>query len=179
MSIDIEIIPLLNKQHQWGEVRNSILKNTPDPKSNTLIKGIALFDMVENRNIDDFEVIRHDRGYRIICSNSNTLTFSVIRKDEADDDKDFIEDFGCNLRRNEQINLIEKWKKIPFSYLVSTGANRSEKEVELMGIVCAAFARVSKGVIVISESDFFDIGKGIYKPDDLLNVRMKDGGNSR
>ena len=166
MSNDVRIIPTVELSICWGELKNMILQFSAGNK------GLPLFDLAlvsskTAKEIDDLECIDLSFGYFFRSKAIVTLSLSVIEKDDVDDDRDFVEDCGFNLSRKQQEELSHDWRKAPYTILVSSGANRSSAEVEVMPYICAGIAKAHHGKVAILERDSFDVGKGIFSPEEF------------
>jgi hypothetical protein len=166
MSIDIEILPTVEKRLCWGDIKESIQQYS----NQLLLSDLTLIDCQTNKVLADEDTVELDRGYLFRGEEITTLTLSIIEKDDADNDDIFIKDFGVNLSQEQRGKLLKLWSKVTHTILISSGANRSPAESTVLPFVGAGVAKTCQGWVVVSEKGCFDRGKGIYSSEEFARV---------
>jgi hypothetical protein len=170
VSIDIEIIPTVDAERSWGEVRKLIVDFSPADQKFAM-SGLLLLDAQTRRPLADTEPVRRDNGYFFGSDVLNTLSMCFIDKDEADDDEAYIEEVAKRMPEIDRNNLLIKWKKIPYSILVSSGAGRSGAERRVIGCVTAGIAAAWKGYVA-APGQVLSIERGIYSPEEFAGAEV-------
>jgi hypothetical protein len=174
MTIDVRIVPLLDRQIPWAEMKQMILRFAPEHIQQALF-DLKLFAHQTRRLIGDAETVQLRGGYYFLSEVTNTLSLWVIYKDEADDDEDVIE-AGGRISETERQVILEKWRSVPYSLLVSSGPGRSRSEASAIGYFCAGIASVFGGYIAAFEGHL-SVGPGIYRPEEFARATLFTSSN--
>lgn len=165
MSIDLEIIPRAPPP-TWGEVRRAWL-GAPGR-----LPG-ALLHLGTRSVVSEEERLRPPLAASVDLGAANTLGLMVMKTAGIYDEGEFLADYGRNLSAPELAALASAWRDSGYFVAVSSFMGRAGGELELMVSLAVALAGVVSGRIVVPHATVFDVGVGVYTPDEFARVRQR------
>lgn len=170
MSIEVDIFPTSPAVPTWGEVKSQFM---------TLLSNQAdLAEQLDLRLLGPDELIRDDEyfipesAYYLELSVPNTLGIVMSKGDDIDKNA-YLEDYGRNLSTEKIADYVTLWSEAAYYFEVTSQAGRSEKEGFLFIALARAPANSCNGYVIVMHSSAFNLGVGVYSPDQLDNMQAK------
>jgi hypothetical protein len=178
MSIDIEILPMVNTPIRWIDLKSQIAKFFHQRELNSLVntliwKDPKLLNLRSNIEIADEEAIRPTTNYAFSLACNNTLILCCDNNAETyTNEQEFLEDFGRNLKKDHQSQIADRWEKVGYTYAIDSSGGRAKGELDLLIIIACALAQLSKGFAVIKDNDVFSFPVGVYSAMEFLKCEV-------
>jgi hypothetical protein len=102
----------------------------------------------------------------------NTLALSIGLSTDFDE-KEYVEDYGRNLRPEEREAIIKAWKRSGPGLTISSDGGRAGGEFELLAALARRGARALSGWICIESGALVRPRTGIYTPAQLDGIQFR------
>ncbi|MEH2139402.1 hypothetical protein [Nostoc sp.] len=177
MSIDLKIFSTIPDIADWGDIKKRLYVLISSEEKEFLGKNPSLFELASKRKVADDEQLSLGNHYYLSLAIPNTLGLSVISKAEDIDEEnlelDYLEDYGENLEPKEVQILLERWRIARYFYIITSFGGRSRPEPRLFIALATAIAFSCSGYIIVTNNDLFDLGVGIYTPEEFQYTKPK------
>lgn len=177
MSIDVKIFSTVPDIAIWGDIKKKLYALINSEEKEFLGDNLSLFELASKHRVADDEQLSLGSSYYFSLAIPNTLGLSVISKSEDIDaenlELDYLEDYGENLDPHEVKILLERWRIAHYFYVLTSFGGRSRPEPGLFIILVTAIAYSCAGYIVVTSNDLFDLGVGIYTPEEFQYTKPK------
>lgn len=101
----------------------------------------------------------------------NTLSMGFRQNGKYLDERDYLEDYGRNLKDAEIEELILAWKRTGCAFDISSNAGRSKLEYRLLQALVCALAELTAGRVISMDDRYFDLGVGVFTPKEFSTAR--------
>ncbi len=177
MSIDVKVFPTISDIAIWGDIREKLYVIVSAKEKELLGEDISLLELSSRQKVENDKQLSLGQQYYLILKIPNTLSISVISKTEDLDEEnlelDYLEDYGCNLTSEEVQILSERWRVARYFYSIASFGGRSKQESKLLIELATTIAYICSGYIVVTNNDLFDLGIGVYTPEEFQYTKPR------
>lgn len=166
MSVDLQVIPTVDEPTTWRAVLRQLRDAADEGLTALLGEEPRLLALDSKTAVPPDQRLATGRSYVFELGFPNTLVLDVTPNEGFFEEREFLEDYGRNLSREDLETLIVRWKRSGHSYGISSMGGRTGPEPQVFLALATAIARATAGWVVAMES-VIDVGVGVYEPDEL------------
>jgi hypothetical protein len=174
MAIELDVIPISSDTLCWQQI-SSFTKNVVK-EGDSVPRNLQLNDLRSKVQIDEFKTLACPGYYYCTSDDGSALTFTLEPTVGGEEDWSYLTDFGRNLVSTEVSEIFDHWMSAGFLISIASGGGRPQGELKKLMDLAVAVAQLTLGYVVVKDSTIHNVPVGIYRPDEIINLREMDAG---
>lgn len=174
MAIELDVIPNSSETICWHQII-SFTENVVR-EGDSIPRNLQLRDLRSKVQVDELKSLACPGYYYCTSDDGSALTFTLEPTVGGEEDWRYLTDFGRNLVSTEVSEIFDHWMSAGLLISIASGGGRPQRELKTLMDLAIAVAQLTLGYVVVKDSTIHNVPVGIYRPDEIINLREKDAG---